>query len=81
METDYNGGSMNRAEHRQAASALKAPQLNESTGPSRGPRRAAAWRWASRAQRRNLYGRGRWQRALTANTGRYDFPFANRLDG
>jgi len=81
MEKGYNGGTMNRHEYRQALREWRNVELPEPTGPNRAHRRGAMWAHGARDQRRNLGGRGRWRRALTADSGRYDFPFATRLDG
>jgi len=48
---------------------------------NRAQRRADARYYLGRNMRRNLHGWGRWRRGTTVTTGRYDFPFAQRLDG
>ena len=47
---------------------------------NREQRRSDARYWLGRNMRRNLHGFGRWRRGTTVTTGRYDFPFAQRLD-
>lgn len=78
METDYTGNRMTDDDDTATPDANEAPAAIKR---NRAQRRALVFGYASREHRRNLCGRGRWRRALTADTGRYDFPFATRLDG